>query len=327
MVTLTDSLWKQTSRVALRGGQLNPFQQLGLWIDTLGFNKRGVKKPPEMISGSRPGIGWITLDSAVIRYRVHGKGTSTIVFAADPPIVLEHYDRLIDLLEEDFRVVILEMPGFGFSTPKARLDFKFNTTNDVVAAVLKQIVDQPCVLAFPCVSAYCAIDLATRYPELVRGVVVIQAPSWNEQMKWKRGRDRSGLLRTPVLGQLALKILKRQIPSRWFSAAAGHKECLPRLIDTADTALAKGACFCLASVFQCYLTDEPPKLKPFHGPGLIIWGESDRTHRSTDKQSSQLLIPDATTISFRGAGHFPELEEPVRFARLITGWYHNRFPR
>lgn len=299
---------------------------LGLLIDTLGINRRGLKKSREAVAGSRPGIGWITLNSAVIRYRVHGKGTRTIVFAADPPIGIEHYDRLVELLEEDFRIVILEMPGFGFSTPKAGLDFRFNSTNDVVAAALKQIVDEPCVLAFPCVSAYCAIDLATRYPELVRGLVVIQAPSWNEQMKWKRGRDRSGLLRTPVLGQLALKILKRQVPSRWFSAAAGHKECLPGLIDTADTALAKGACFCLASVFQCYLTDESPTLTPFRGPGLIIWGESDRTHRSTDKQSSQSLMPGATSISFEKAGHFPELEEPARFARLISEWHHEHFP-
>lgn len=267
------------------------------------------------------GIGWIDTGPAVIRYRMYGHGNSTIVFAADPPVVIEHYDALVALLEEDFQIVILEMPGFGFSVPKAGLDFTFHATNDVVAAALKQIVKRPCLLAFPCVSAYCAIDIADRFPELVSGLVIIQAPSWEEQVKWKRARDRFGLLGTPVLGQLALKMMRRQIPFRWFSAAAGHKECLPALIDIADAALARGACFCLASVFQRYLTDESPKLKPFRGPGLIVWGEADRTHRSTDKQSSLSLMPGATTVSFGQAGHFPELEEPVRFARLVKEWH------
>lgn len=90
----------------------------------------------------------------MIRYRIHGKGTSTIVFAADPPIVIEYYDRLAEQLEKDFRVVNLEMPGSGYCLPKADLDFEFRTTNDLEASALRQIVTGPCMLAFPCVSAY-----------------------------------------------------------------------------------------------------------------------------------------------------------------------------
>jgi pimeloyl-ACP methyl ester carboxylesterase len=261
----------------------------------------------------------------VLRYRAQGAGAHTIVFAADPPIVIEHYDELFRLLGNEFRVIVLEMPGFGFSMARAELGFGFSETNDLIARALRELVGGPCLLAFPCVSAYCAIDIAGRHPDLVRGLVVIQAPSWPEQLKWKHARDSSGVLMKPVIGQLVLRILRRKIPKMWFSAAVGHRERLSDLVDTANCALANGACFCLASVFQRYLSDDVPLLHPVRCPSLIVWGEADRSHRRTDKHSTLGLLPDAELVCFGEAGHFPELEEPRRFAELVKDWHLRHF--
>jgi pimeloyl-ACP methyl ester carboxylesterase len=293
---------------------------LGVLLDTRTSERRIGKVRKGPASSSRPGMAWLDVGPAVIRYRVQGDGPDTIVFAADPPIVIEHYDELVRLLENDFRVIVLEMPGFGFSMARRGLQFDFSATNDLVAGALKQVAGGPCLLAFPCVAAYCAIDIAGRYPELVSGLVVLQAPSWPEQIRWKHGRDSSGVLAKPVIGQLLLRIVKRRVAPKWLSAAVGHRDRLPALVDTADAAFADGACFCLASVFQAYLTDEAPPLAPVHCPSLVIWGEADRSHRRTDKRSTLALLPAAELVSFSNAGHFPELEEPLRFAELVRNW-------
>jgi hypothetical protein len=106
-------------------------------------------------------------------------------------------------------VVVFEVPGFGFSMPQFGFRFDFLDANDVAVEFLRRLDLGPYVLAFPCVSAYAAIDIANRATELVSGVVILQAPSWEEEVKWKHGRDRQGILSKPIVGQLALQSTAR----------------------------------------------------------------------------------------------------------------------
>jgi len=126
-----------------------------------------------------------------------------------------------------------------------------------------------------------------------------------------------------VIGQLALQALKRKQAPQWFDAAVGNREKLSEFVETTDVAFSHGACFCLASAFQRYLTDTEQPLSIVNQPSLVIWGEADRTHRKTDKSSTRLYCPHAKEVRFACAGHFPELEEPGRFAREIREWAHS----
>lgn len=293
------------------------------WIDTVMPNIRSRSIAQSSEFNSRPGIANLQLPDTLIRYRMVGDGPQTLVQAADPPVVIEQYDELIQCLEEDFRVIVFEIPGFGFSLPRSGFRFDFAKVNDLVAEFLRRLAVGPYLLAFPCVSAYGAIDIAARFPSLVSGVTLVQAPSWSEQVKWKHGRDRQGILSKPVIGQLALQALKRKRAPQWFNAAVGNREKLSEFVETTDTAFAHGACFSLASAFQRYLTDKEQSLAIVNQPSLVIWGEADRTHRQTDKSSTRVYCPHAKEVRFAGAGHFPELEEPEMFAREIQEWAHS----
>ena len=293
---------------------------IATWIDTVVPSIRSSSITQSAVFNSRPGIAHMRLPEALVRYRVAGSGPQTLVMATDPPIVIEHYDELLRHLEGNFRVIVFEMPGFGFSFPRSKFRFDFIRLNDLVARFLQQLGLGPYLLAFPCVTAYCAIDIAARFPDLVRGVVLMQAPSWSQELAWKRGRDKRGLLSTPIVGQLALQLLKRQRAPQWLAAAVGKQEALPRFIETTDHALAHGACFCLASAFQRYLTDAAPPLAEMKQPSLIVWGEADRSHQHTDKSSTRLYSQAARDLRFPDAGHFPELEEPARFSREVQAW-------
>lgn len=123
-----------------------------------------------------------------------------------------------------------------------------------------------------------------------------------------------------MIGQLALQALKRKRAPQWLDAAVGNREKLSEFVETTDVAFAHGACFCLASAFQRYLTDTEQPLAVINQPSLVIWGEADRTHRNTDKSSTRLYCPHAKEVRFACAGHFPELEEPERFAQEIREW-------
>jgi pimeloyl-ACP methyl ester carboxylesterase len=287
------------------------------FIDTFGSDKKSHKIKANQSSSS---IKYFEFSEAVIRYKIVGNGKHTLVLATDPPIVIEHYDELLKHLENDFRVIVFEVPGFGFSFLRKEGSFTFKNANDLMAKFLQKLGLGPYLLAFPCVIGLAAIDIANRFPEMVKGVAVMQTPSWEEEVKWKHQRDPKGILAKPVLGQIGLQILKRKRSPEWIKAAIGKQEKLDEFLQKTDDAFANGACFCLASAFQHYLTDTPQNLSAVQQPSLIFWGEADKSHRKTDKSSTAIYCPQAETVFFEQAGHFPELEEPEMFSQKLKDW-------
>ena len=52
-------------------------------------------------------------------------------------------------------------------------------------------------------------------------------------------------------------------------------------------------------------------------PTLIVWGSKDRMIPVSHALSVQRALPDCHVELFEGAGHFPHLEDPDRFARVL----------
>jgi pimeloyl-ACP methyl ester carboxylesterase len=73
--------------------------------------------------GQRPGLARLELSCATLRVRSAGSVGPPIVFLIDPPDMVEHYDVLIQILAQQARVVCVELPGSGFSTPGPAFDF------------------------------------------------------------------------------------------------------------------------------------------------------------------------------------------------------------
>jgi pimeloyl-ACP methyl ester carboxylesterase len=271
---------------------------------------------------ARPELVQIDIGDAVVRCRIEGAGP-TLVFCVDPPVVVEQYDRLVHALSNDFRVIVFEPPGFGFSVARPGFDPSFAGMTHATARLLRALGHAPYTLVFPCVSAFTALDVAHRYPGLVERLVLTQAPSWDEELKWKARRDPKGLLATPVVGQMAMRLLARRRAPAWFDAAVGDRARTPELKATTDRALRHGAQFGLATAFQSYLVPgvAPP---PATRPTLVVWGEADRSHARTDRSSSRSLADDLTVVTAPEVGHFPELERPEWFAGLLRSFVGQR---
>ena len=300
---------------------MNALQRLAVSLEMPGGERRARAQREGWAAQTRPDIRFHRGARAQIRYRERGSGRP-LVFVADPPVTLELYDELLALYAEHFRVIVFEIPGMGFSTPGARYDLRFQPANDGIADFLRAVVGVPAVLAFSCVGGFIAVDLAHRHPELVSHVVLIQTPSWPQAVRWKHSRDPSGVLSRPFIGQLVMNRLKKSRAPLWFDLALGSREA-PRyalFCDCTQHTVAKGAGWALASAFQHYLTDAPPPLPPISQPTLVLWGERDRSHATTDKQSSTQLAEPVELERYADLGHFPELEDPPRVLARIRAF-------
>ncbi|WP_379553845.1 alpha/beta fold hydrolase [Qipengyuania sp. DGS5-3] len=281
------------------------------WKERIQWARTG---PP---SQSCSDIDFYEDDVCLIRYRKAGRGPA-IVFLCDGPATLEVYDALFAALKAQFTVIAFEAPGNGFSVPKPGYDFGFRPVNDGVARFLRSVAGGPAILAFSCGGTYAAIDVASRHPELCSHLIAIQVPSWSEEMLWKKRRDPKGIVSTPFLGQILFpRMMKPRAPA-WYEHSMADTPAVAHFCTCTAQAFGQGATFALPTMFQNYLSASEAPFEPPLQPTLAIWGEQDQSHAETDKSSSLSLAKNCELVRLEHVGHFPELEDPVGFSRLLV---------
>jgi pimeloyl-ACP methyl ester carboxylesterase len=50
---------------------------------------------------------------------------------------------------------------------------------------------------------------------------------------------------------------------------------------------------------------------------MIVWGSKDRMIPASHALSLEKKLPDCRVEMFEGAGHFPHLDDPERFVRML----------
>lgn len=261
----------------------------------------------------------IATTRGTLRVRDVGNSSRAIVFVCDMPMLIEHYAELIELLRPDFRVLCIELPGLGFSTAGPAFDYSLTSQAAAVREVLAALNVRDCVLAFGCVGAYLALLLAHQLPDVVARVVLMQAGAWDGELRWARRIDfrGRGVVATPYLGQVMVRALRKQIARRWIAKALGKKELTAEFVRRANAGLDAGAAWALASLTQSYFGTQAPEFRPLEQEALVVWGERDRTHAETDPRGVLEWLPRGQLVCFEQAGHFPELEEPQEFTRVM----------
>lgn len=259
------------------------------------------------------------IDTDAGRIRVVDSSTPgpVIIFVPDGPNVVEHYQVLMDSLCARYRVVCFDMPGFGFSLPANSYAHSLDQGAKTVLQVLDALQIPSTTLAFSCANGFYALRVASLAPDRVAGLVLSQTPSLQAMHAWT-DRVVPRPLRRPLLGQALGWLARRKAAAGWYRIA------LPVTTDgapfhrVAQRALQCGACFSLAGVVQGLLSASDAGLKNQHTPCTVIWGAQDRSHRYTQPNSLLSLVPHADFVQFDDCGHFPDLEQPQRYAQLLT---------
>lgn len=286
------------------------------WVDLLRMRLGGSPSVDQAIT--RPNISFLQTPAGPIRIRDSGGQSPSVIFACDAPNVLEHYDAVFELLSLSYRLICLEMPGFGFSWPNSTFDFSLKQYASIVAHTIVALHAGPVTLMFPCAWSYVAFVLATDQPSLVDRLVVSQCPHWDEEQAWSRRVGmKNGLIGTPVVGQLFLAVASQRVSEIWY------KNALPRGMPTngfaepARKVLSGGGILCLASLAQTWFQGKNPSFKVAQ-PVVVMWGGSDRTHRQSNPNSVLEYLQSGKIMVFPKAGHFPELEDPESLKNLLA---------
>ncbi|MEL7538162.1 MAG: alpha/beta hydrolase [Pseudomonadota bacterium] len=295
---------------------IDTLSKLACRIDTCRAERRQFDYRTGWPAITKPDIKFARVGGVQFRYRERGNG-KPIVFSADPPVTLESYDEILDLYASQFRVIVFELPGMGFSAAGAKYQFGWKDTNDTVAEFISKVAQTPAILAFSCAAGLAATDIAVRYPALVEKLVLIQTGTPATFAEWKARRDPKKILARPFIGQWAMKRMGKQRLNDWFELVVANPKDVAKLSEQSMAALNRGGLWSLSSAYQRYLVHNVP-LGVAEQPSLAIWGKKDRSHSPASWRSARGLAESVDIVTFDDVGHFPELEAPAQVAQCIT---------
>lgn len=282
-----------------------------------------IDKVPQ-ISKPNPGSifdsQWLALRRGKIRYIRRGdpQSPNTVILIPDPPNTIEHMQDLIRILEKDFQVIVFEAIGFGYSAPSLSYNFSIEQNADAIIELLENLGVDRVILAITCIAGLAALRVANRRPELVGGIVLGQTPSLDEAKKWARRVDFKGILGTPFLGQLVLRLMRNRISDLWYRNALPRQAERRGYIERTINSFKNGARFSLASALQSIQSDTTPLSKlTAEQRAVVLWGSLDRTHGKTDKYAILAMLPNGKIKELEHCAHFPDIEAPDEFAKAI----------
>ncbi len=248
-----------------------------------------------------------------------GGSDAAVLLVPDGPNLIEHYAGLVERLRASRRVVVVDLPGFGFSFPLAAYQHRLAQGAAALHAVLQSLALRDTTLVATCVNGFYAIAAAKLDEQQhIARLVLAQTPSLADMRGWT-ARIVPRPLGVPLVGQALQFAQRRKAATGWYHVALARREDRPRFKAIAAEAFDQGACYCLASVVQG-MSAEPEWPAPLQGvtlPTTLIWGAADRSHRPSDPAGITRHLPQAEVRVWAHCGHFPDLEDEAAFAEVI----------
>ncbi|GAA2747873.1 alpha/beta fold hydrolase [Terrabacter aerolatus] len=242
----------------------------------------------------------------------------------------ENWTHLVDRLDTDHRVVIPDLFGHGASA-KPVGDYSLGAH----AAILRDLIDHLGIdrvtLVGHSLGGGIAMQFCYLFPERVEALVLVSTGGL--------GRTVSPLLRSATLpgAELVLPV----IASSWVR---DRVETVGRAVrglgwrPSADASAAWKGFTSLsdAESRRAFLATTRGVIDPGgqtvnalgrlttgeHIRTLVIWGTRDRMIPVGHAERAHEIFPGAKVVLFEGAGHFPHLEQPDRFASVLEAFVH-----
>ncbi len=264
--------------------------------------------------------------------RLHGRDIAYVVGGEGPTLMLIHgiggdwrtWEPVLDGLARNHHVVAVDLPGHGGSA-KGPGDYSLGA----LASALRDLggalgLDRATVIGHS-LGGGIAMQFAYQYPERCERLVLVSSGGL--------GPDVGLVLRLATIPGSELFLSLTAPAARRLVDLAGGAGRLLRLRAAPDaehyarayTALAEPesrAAFLgtLRGVVgtRGQLVDARDRLYlAVHMPTLIVWGERDGVLPVDHGHAAHEAIPGSQLEIFEGAGHLPQLDDPVRFVTVV----------
>ena len=245
--------------------------------------------------------------------RVHYKEAAPAGGQAEPLLILHGWGASSEswillqraLSKEGFRVIAIDLPGFGRTNPPATA-WGVQEYSSLVEQFVSAIGLDTFSLLGHSFGGQIAITFAVQNPEKIKKLILAAPP---------------GIRRPPgVKEKLFSAVSKAARIFLWFVPSKNAKEAFRkavyRLMKRRDYVRAEGV---MREVMQRVIREDLFSIfSQIRAPTLIIWGDDDRMVPVRDAYTLLREIPHSAVEIIPRAGQAPHLNTPEKLSQLVT---------
>jgi len=243
--------------------------------------------------------------------RINGLETYFVEAGRGDPVVLLHgwgtssqsLAPLCGSLAESFRVLVVDLPGFGWSQAPP-VAWGAEEYAGHVERLMQETGTAEAALVGHSNGGRIAIVLAAKRAALVSRLVLVASAGI-------RPRRRAGYRIRVAAVKLA----------RWFFSLPGWgvtgRRMISKMSDRFGSRDYRAAGPMRPTLVKLVNEDLTPLLSAIRAPTLILWGDQDQEVGRSAMEIMAARIPRARLVVFEGAGHFPFLDVPEQFCGTV----------
>lgn len=224
-------------------------------------------------------------------------------------------EQVPPLLAADFRVLRIDMRGHGGSDPVAG-DYTMRQLADDVVGVLDRLgmarvhyigLSIGGMLGQALAIAHGNRVISAMWCDTLPATPTGAAQAWADRVRAVREANSLAPLADPTMERWFTDAYKPRKPGRW-----------QEIRDTIVGTTPGGYLGCAAAIQNFDFTAQLPSLKL---PVLVVVGDGDAGTPPAGNKRIAELVPGARYAEIKDARHFPNVEHPATFNRLMMSWF------
>jgi pimeloyl-ACP methyl ester carboxylesterase len=276
----------------------------GLWtpdLERAELEKRYFSSSPQIID----------VDGLKVYYKETGpQGAPALLLLHGFGSSFQAWDDWSLKLEQKYRVIRLDLPGFGLTGASPANDY----SEEKDLAILTHFADKLGLEKFSVVGhsmgGKMAWSLAASQPERVQALVLMAPDGFPETKDIGTKPYEVPAIMGLIKFVLPKYLVRKSIEPAFVQADALNDALVNRYFDMLRAPGVRGAI--LERSNQTIYTDPVPRLKAIKAPTLLIWGEQDQMIPSTNAQSYANVLSNSTTVLIPKLGHLLQEEQPEK---------------
>lgn len=267
---------------------------------------------------------WHTIGGCRLFVTMHGRGAPVLVLHGFPTSSYD-FSRIVPLLADQYRFILFDYPGFGFSEKPAHYRYSLFSYADALQRIATQLqLTHVSILAHD-IGDSVALEILRRGVPAVERLVLLNGSVFSIPLADRKMLLMQRLLLHPVAGPLLswLRVLRLSTFARMFNALF-FRPLPPAEIAAFWSLLQYNDGVRLYHRLIRYMFERwehqdywLDALQHHPAPLAIIWGTADPVATPAVADVIVQRRPDAVDIRLDRVGHYPHWEAPAQVAAAL----------
>lgn len=245
----------------------------------------------------------LVIKDIIVNYKIYeGTKKNTLLILHGWGRSMAEWHTFSNSVSPKYRVIVLDMPGFGYSSiPKSA--YSVFDYADFVDEFLRKLNIDSCVILGHSFGGRLGVVLPTKH-NYVKKLILVDSAGILEKSLIKTGKiflyKSLRKLVKPIFPKKLVYKIKSKIGSADYMSSTELKDTFVKIVNQ----------------------DLSAYVKEIKIPTLIIWGNQDDVLSVSQAKIFKKNIPNSRLRIVWGAKHSPHLEKPQEFTELIEEFLH-----